>query len=162
MGTRFGFRAGRAALSAIAVAGFFFGGPLGCTTARTFNAEVVIEMPLGGPCAETALAQQPGVKEIVATDEAGFAFRLEQPGKEREHWPAFGLVQGVDANGSTMLMLTTHYKVGFFETETEHMTERAQAIVGAVAKACTGHEPAWGAVRPCGAGEPNMLCSKGQ
>jgi hypothetical protein len=135
---------------------------LGCATQRTFNAEVILSMPVGGACVSDALKAEPDVTEVIPTDEAGFAFLLKQPGKERKDWPAFGLTQGVDAHGATMLLLTTQYEAGLFESDTETRSARTQAILGAVTKACTGREPTWGVTRPCGAGEPHILCARGE
>ena len=59
-----------------------------------------------------------------------------------------------------MLLLTTTYEVGFFDSSTENRIARSQALVDAVMQSCIGRVPTWGETRPCGAGEPHILCAK--
>jgi len=158
--SRVGYRARRGPWTIVALGAL--GLALGCATARTFNAEVDLSDPIDPICVANALAREPDVKEVERSAEVSFAFRLEEPGRARKDWPALGLVQGVDANGAPMLLLTTTFEAGYFETRSEDRIDRARAIIGAVTKACTGRAPEFGETRPCGAGEPHILCAKGR
>jgi hypothetical protein len=159
-GSRIGSRA-RRALRTVVVLGVL-SLSIGCVTARTFNAEVDLSIPVDPICVAKALAAEKDVKEVEKTGEVSFAFQLEEPDTARKNWPAFGLVQGVDAEGAPMLLLTTTFDVGFFETRSENRIARARAIISAVTEACTGVAPTLGATRPCGAGEPHILCAEGR